>query len=65
MLPKLHNKHIVISHVSRRIGMRKAKALLRKRVGEEQMQRISFLMDFEGAQEAGDVDSTVPPSEKE
>ena len=65
ILPKLHNKHIVITHVSRRIGMRKARAMLRKRVGDEQMQRISFLMDFEGAQEGGDVDSTVPPSDKE
>ena len=34
-------------------------------LGEEQMQRITFLMDFEGASDAGDVDSTVPPSDKE
>ena len=65
ILPKLKNKYIVVSHVSRRIGVRKAKALMRKKLGDEQMERITFLMDFEGATDAGDVESTVPPSENE
>jgi ribonuclease Z len=65
IVPKLKNKHIVISHVSRRIGIRKAKALMRKKLGDEQMERITFLMDFEGSTDAGDVESTVPPSENE
>lgn len=60
-LPKLQNKHIVITHVSRRISMRKAKQLMRKRVGDEAMQRIHFLMDFENAQDAGDVEAAGPP----
>lgn len=60
ILPKLKNKYIVVSHVSRRIAMRKAKALMRKKVGDEQMQRILFLMDFEGAADAGDVESAGP-----
>lgn len=61
VLPKLKNKLIVVSHVSRRIGVRKARAILRKKIGDEQMQRIVFLMDFEGAQDAGDVESAGPP----
>lgn len=65
LVPKLKNKQIVITHVSRRIGMRKAKAILRKKLGPEQMSRITFLMDFEGAEDAGDIEQTVPPSENE
>lgn len=61
VLPKLKNQHIVLTHVSRRTGIRKARAILRRRVGEEQMKRIHFLMDFEGAREAGDVEDTGPP----
>ncbi len=61
-LPHLKNKHIVVTHVSRRISMRKAKQVMRKRVGDEAMQRIHFLMDFEGAEDAGDVESAGPPS---
>jgi ribonuclease Z len=61
ILPKLKNEHIVISHVSRRTGIRRAKYLLRKRVGDAEMKRIHFLMDFENSRESGDVDSTVPP----
>ena len=65
VLPNLKNKHIVIAHVSRRISMRKAKQLMRKKVGDEAMQRIHFLMDFEGAQDAGDVESAGPPTAAE
>lgn len=61
VLPKLKNEHIIISHVSRRTGIRRAKHLLRKRVGEEQMQRIHFLMDFEGARDEGEVEDVGPP----
>jgi ribonuclease Z len=61
VLPRLKNEHIVISHVSRRIGIRRAKYLLRKRVGNERMKRIHFLMDFDDSREEGDVDATVPP----
>lgn len=60
-LPKLKNPHIVIGHVSRRIGVRKARHVLRKKIGEEAMQRIHFLMDFDGAADAGDVESAGPP----
>ncbi len=61
VLPKLKNEHIIVAHVSRRTGVRRAKYLLRKRIGEEQMRRIHFLMDFEGAKDEGDIDETVPP----
>jgi ribonuclease BN (tRNA processing enzyme) len=57
----LKNQHIVITHVTRRTGMRRAKHLLRKRIGDERMKNIHFLMDFEGAREAGDVEDVGPP----
>ncbi|HEX8523715.1 MAG TPA: MBL fold metallo-hydrolase [Tepidisphaeraceae bacterium] len=61
ILPTLKNKHIVLNHVSRRIGIRKARGVLRKKVGDEQMQRIVFLMDFEGSKPAGEVEQVGPP----
>jgi ribonuclease Z len=61
VLPKLKNQHILITHVSRRTGIRKAKAILRKRVGEEQMKRIAFLMDLEGSTDAGEIEDMGPP----
>jgi ribonuclease Z len=60
ILPKLKNEHIVISHVSRRTGVRKARRLLARRIGEEQMRRIHFLMDFEGARDEGEVEDQAP-----
>lgn len=65
ILPNLNNKYLIITHVSRRISIRKARRLLAKRVGEERMANIHFLMDFEHAQEGGDVEQAgPPPSEK-
>jgi ribonuclease Z len=61
IVPKLNNKHIVLNHVSRRIGIRKARAILRRKIGDEQMKRIVFLMDFEGAKDAGAVEDVGPP----
>jgi ribonuclease Z len=61
LLPKLKNQHIVVTHVSRRTGIRKARHLLRKRIGDEQMKRIHFLMDFEDAREGGEVEDLGPP----
>jgi ribonuclease Z len=61
VLPKLKNEHIVIAHVTRRSGIRRARHLMRKRVGEEQMKRIHFLMDFEGAADGGAVEDAGPP----
>jgi ribonuclease Z len=60
LLPKLHNEHILIGHVSRRIGIRRAKSILRKKIGQPAMANIQFLMDFEGAADAGDVDTAGP-----
>ena len=60
ILPTLKNKNIVIGHVSRRTGVGRAKRILKKLVGEEQMSRVHFLMDFEGAVDAGDVESAGP-----
>jgi ribonuclease Z len=60
LLPTLENQHIVITHVSRRTGIRKARAILRRKIGEERMKNIHFLMDFEGSADAGDVDAAGP-----
>ncbi len=59
LLPRLRNKHIILTHVSRRTGIRKAKHLLRKRLGEIP-ENVQFLMDFEGAADAGDIESAGP-----
>jgi len=61
LLPKLKNKWIIVGHVTRRSGVRRARKQLAKRVGEEQMKRILFLMDFEGATEGVYVVMTRPP----
>lgn len=63
LLPKLKNKWIVLGHVSRRTGVRRAKRLLEKKLGAERMANILFLMDFEGAQDAGDIEEAGPPIE--
>jgi hypothetical protein len=47
--------------VSRRTGIRRAKHLLRKRIGDEQMKRIHFLMDFDDSKDAGEVEDLAPP----
>lgn len=59
-LPKLKNEYIILTHVSRRTGIRRARGILRKKLGKDQMQRILFLMDFEGSKDAGDIEETVP-----
>lgn len=61
ILPRLKNKTIILTHVSRRTSLRRAKIGLRKRVGDEQMQRVHFLMDLEDAADAGDVEQAGPP----
>jgi len=61
ILPKLKNENIVIAHVSRRTGIRRARHLLRKKIGDEQMKRITFLMDLEDARDEGEVEELAPP----
>ncbi|MDB5288830.1 MAG: ribonuclease [Phycisphaerales bacterium] len=61
LLPKLKNKWIILSHVSRRTGVQRAKRVLTKKIGPERMKNILFLMDFEGAKDAGDIDEAGPP----
>jgi ribonuclease Z len=56
----LNNKHIVVAHVSRRTGIRWAKKTLAKAIGRERMANIHFLMDFENATSAGDVEDQGP-----
>lgn len=59
-LAKCNSEHVVITHVSRRTGVRRSRSILRRLLGPEKMARIHFLMDFEGAREAGDVDDAGP-----
>jgi ribonuclease Z len=61
LVGSLKNQHIVVTHVTRRTGIRRARQMLRKAVGEERMKNIHFLMDFEGAAEAGEVEDIGPP----
>ena len=60
ILPRLNNKHVVLTHVSRRTGVRRARSLLKKSVHEELLENVSFLMDFENAQAGGEVDDHSP-----
>jgi ribonuclease Z len=61
VLPNLKNEHIILAHVSRRTSIRRARSMLCKKVGEEQMKRIHFLMDFENAKDEGEVENAGPP----
>jgi ribonuclease Z len=60
VVPKLKNKFIVLTHVSRRTSIRRAKHVLRKLIGDEAMKNIVFLMDFEGATDGGDIEDAGP-----
>jgi ribonuclease Z len=57
---KLQNQHIVLTHISRRTGVRKARAILRRKLGEERMKNIQLLMDLEGSAAGGDVEEAGP-----
>ena len=61
ILPKLNNQHIVVGHVTRRTGIRRAWHLLRKLVGDQRMANVHFLMDFEHSTDAGEVEEAGPP----
>jgi ribonuclease Z len=60
-IERLKNRDIVLIHVSRRTGVRRARGVLRRRLGDERMKNIHFLMDFEGSADGGDIDSILPP----
>ncbi len=60
VLPNLRNEHIIIGHVSRRLGVRRARQLLKKKIGPEAMKRIHFLMDFQHSTDAGDMEDAGP-----
>jgi len=61
ILPRLNNQHVVVTHVTRRTGIRRARNLLRKLVGDERMRNVYFLMDLEGAVNEGEVEQAGPP----
>jgi ribonuclease Z len=64
-LPKLNCKHIVLAHVSRRTGVRRAKQMLRKATHEELLANVYFLMDFETSRSAGDFDQQASAGQRE
>lgn len=45
ILPQLRNEHVLLIHLTRRTHLPDARERLRREVGDEQMQRISFLME--------------------
>ncbi|HWL94711.1 MAG TPA: MBL fold metallo-hydrolase [Phycisphaerae bacterium] len=51
IMQRLENEHIVLSHVTRRTGMRDAKQALAKLVPAETLSRVRFLMDYRRARE--------------
>jgi len=59
VLPRLKNKHVIITHVSRRTGVRRAKSILKKTAHEELLANVQFLMDFENSTPSGDIDDVV------
>jgi ribonuclease Z len=60
LLATLQNQHIVLTHVSRRTGVRRARSILRRKLPPERLKNIHFLMDFEGAADGGDVEEAGP-----
>lgn len=46
ILQRVENEHVLLTHVTRRTGMRDAKRTLAKMVPEEIMSRVRFLMDY-------------------
>jgi len=60
ILPKLNNKHLILTHVSRRTSIRRAKRFLEKKLTDEQRERIIFLMDLADAKPAGEVEDIGP-----
>ena len=59
VMAKSQNENVIILHVSRRTGMRRAKGILKKMIPAEQFEKVHFLMDFEDSRSAGDMDDTV------
>lgn len=62
ILGELKNKHIVLTHVTRRTGVPRARRILRRRLDRSQWDRIQFLMDFSDAIEEGEIDQAGPPA---
>ena len=63
ILPGLKCEQIVVTHVSRRTGVPRAKRRLAKLVGEEGMRRVRFLMDLKDARRAGDAAAAAGTAE--
>jgi ribonuclease Z len=61
LLAKLKNKHLILTHVSRRTGIGRAKRILKKLLPRERLANVHFLMDLEDATNAGDIEDTLPP----
>jgi ribonuclease Z len=57
ILSRLNNKHVVLLHVSRRTGIRRARHFLRKAVHEELLHNVLLLMDFDNARDAGELEA--------
>jgi ribonuclease Z len=56
ILPRLKCKNVILIHVSRRTGVRRAKQILRKSIHEELLGNVHFMMDFDQARDAGEME---------
>jgi ribonuclease Z len=62
VMDRSENECVVILHVTRRTGIGRSKAILRKHILPEQMAKVHFLMDFSDSHLAGDADEATPPA---
>ncbi|HEX8342473.1 MAG TPA: MBL fold metallo-hydrolase [Tepidisphaeraceae bacterium] len=57
VVDKSQNEHIIVLHVSRRTGIRRARGILKRLLTAEQAARVHFLMDFEESSEGGEIEA--------
>jgi ribonuclease Z len=58
LLEKMHNQHVIITHLTQRTGPGEAKSLLRKNLPAELYEKVVLLMDRKNLK---DRDDTLPP----
>lgn len=60
IVPRLNNERILLTHLSRRTSLADAKALLRQELGDEAMERVSFLMEHRPRRTRGPMPADAP-----
>ncbi len=62
LLPRLNNERILLTHLSRRTALAEARNLLRRELGPEAEERVSFLMDSRHRRRRGPPREDKPQS---